>query len=179
MKNPKTLKSELRRNLLLYIKNLFNKSNQFKLNGSINKENINIFLFIFNDYTILKYFIEESEQIRLLFINIYYLYLVKYFVINNDEKEKIDLLKIIEIYEKYFLEMVYDNNVEIRKMCFTLLNVVLGQIPKSQFYEPMRNLFKNQSSETQQFQMEAMKAMAYIDSEKKNLKNILKILKIY
>ena len=96
------------------------------------------------------------------------MYLVKYFVINNDEKEKIDILKITEIYEKYFLEMVYDNNVEIRKMCFTILNVILGQIPKSQFYEPMKNLFKNQSSEVQQFQMEAMKAMAYIDSEKKN-----------
>ena len=177
MKNPKTLKTELRRTLMLYIKNLFNKSEQFKLNGNINKENINKFLFIFNDYNILKYFIEESEQIRLLFINIYYLYLVKYFVINNDEKEKIDLTKIIEIYEKYFLEMVYDNNVEIRKMCFTILNVVLSQIPKSQFYEPMKNLFKNQSSEVQQFQMEAMKAMAYIDSEKKELEKYFKNFK--
>jgi hypothetical protein len=177
MKNPKTLKTELRRNLMLYIKNLFNKSEQFKLKSNVNKENINKFLFIFNDYTILKYFIEESEQIRLLFINIYYLYLVKYFVINNDEKEKIELLKITEIYEKYFLEMVYDNNVEIRKMCFTILNVILGQIPKSQFYEPMKNLFKNQSSEVQQFQMEAMKAMAYIDSEKKELEKYFKSFK--
>ena len=177
MKNPKTVKTELRRNLMLYIKNLFNKSEQFKLNGNINKDNINRFLFIFNDYTILKYFIEESEQIRLLFINIYYLYLVKFFVINNDEKEKIDLIKIIEIYEKYFLEMVYDNNVEIRKMCFTILNVILGQIPKSQFYEPMKNLFKNQSSEMQQFQMEAMKAMVYIDSEKKELEKYFKNFK--
>jgi len=177
MKNPKTLKTELRRTLMLYIKNLFNKSQQFKLNGNINKENINKFLFIFNDYNILKYFIEESEQIRLLFINIYYLYLVKYFVINNDEKEKIDLTKIIEIYEKYFLEMVYDNNVEIRKMCFTILNVIISQIPKSQFYEPMKNLFKNQSSEVQQFQMEAMKAMAYIDSEKKELEKYFKNFK--
>ena len=41
--------------------------------------------------------------------------------------------------------MVYDNNVEIRKMCFTILNVILGKIKKSQFYEPMKNLFKNQS----------------------------------
>ena len=177
MKNPKTLKTELRRNLMLYIKNLFNKSEQFKLKSNVNKENINKFLFIFNDSTILQYFIEESEQIRLLFINIYYLYLVKYFVINNDEKEKIEIFKITEIYEKYFLEMVYDNNVEIRKMCFTILNVILGQIPKSQFYEPMKNLFKNQSSEVQQFQMEAMKAMAYIDSEKKELEKYFKNFK--
>ena len=177
MKNPKTLKTELRRNLMLYIKNLFNKSEQFKLKSNVNKENINKFLFIFNDSAILQYFIEESEQIRLLFINIYYLYLVKYFVINNDEKEKIDIFKITEIYEKYFLEMVYDNNVEIRKMCFTILNVILGQIPKSQFYEPMKNLFKNQSSEVQQFQMEAMKAMAYIDSEKKELEKYFKNFK--
>ena len=176
MKNPKTLKTELRKNVLLYIKNMFNKSEQFKLKGNINKENINTFLCIFNDYEILKYFIQESEQIRLLFINIYYLYLVKYFVINT-ENGKVDLLNITEIYEKYFLEMVYDNNVEIRKMCFTLLNVVLSQIPKSQFYEPMKNVFKDQSKEMQQFQMEALKAMAYIDSEKKELEKYFKNFK--
>ena len=176
MKNPKTLKTELRKNVLLYIKNMFNKSEQFKLKGNINKENINTFLCIFNDYEILKYFIQESEQIRLLFINIYYLYLVKYFVINT-ENGKVDLLNITEIYEKYFLEMVYDNNVEIRKMCFTLLNVVLSQIPKSQFYEPMRKVFKDQSKEMQQFQMEALKAMAYIDSEKKELEKYFKNFK--
>ena len=167
MKNPKTLKTELRRNLLLYIKNLFNKSEQFKLKGNANKENINIFLCIFNDNAILQYFIEDSEPIRLLFINIYYLYLVKYFVIN--EKSEVNLPNMTEVYEKYFLEMVYDNNIEIRKMSFTILNVVMGQIPKSQFYDPMKNLFKNLSSEVAQFQMEAMKAMSYIDTEKKEI----------
>ena len=167
MKNPKTLKTELRRNLLLYIKNLFNKSEQFKLKGNANKENINIFLCIFNDNAILQYFIEDSEPIRLLFINIYYLYLVKYFVIN--EKQEVQITNMTEVYEKYFLEMVYDNNIEIRKMSFTILNVILGQIPKSQFYDPMKNLFKNLSSEVAQFQMEAMKAMSYIDTEKKEI----------
>ena len=167
MKNPKTLKTELRRTLLLYIKNLFNKSEQFKLKGNSNKENINIFLCIFNDNAILQYFIEDSEPIRLLFINIYYLYLVKYFVIN--EKNEVNLPNMTEVYEKYFLEMVYDNNIEIRKMSFTILNVIMGQIPKSQFYDPMKNLFKNLSSEVAQFQMEAMKAMSYIDTEKKEI----------
>ena len=167
MKNPKTLKTELRRTLLLYIKNLFNKSEQFKLKGNSNKENINIFLCIFNDNAILQYFIEDSEPIRLLFINIYYLYLVKFFVIN--EKKEVNLPNMTEVYEKYFLEMVYDNNIEIRKMSFTILNVIMGQIPKSQFYDPMKNLFKNLSSEVAQFQMEAMKAMSYIDTEKKEI----------
>ena len=165
MKNPKTLKTELRRNLLLYIKNLFNKSEQFKLKGNTNKENINTFLCIFNDNSILQYFIEDSEPIRLLFINTYYLYLVKYFVIND--KSEVNLPNITEVYEKYFLEVVYDNNIEIRKMSFTILNVILGQIPKGQFYDPMKNIFKNQTSELAQFQMEAMKAMSYIDTEKK------------
>ncbi len=167
MKNPKTLKTELRRNLLLYIKNLFNKSEQFKLKGNTNKENINTFLCIFNDNSILKYFIEDTEPIRLLFINTYYLYLVKYFVINN--KSEVNLPNLTEVYEKYFLEMVYDNNIEIRKMSFTILNVIMGQIPKSQFYDPMKNLFKNQTSELAQFQMEAMKAMSYIETEKKEV----------
>ena len=167
MKNPKTLKTELRRNLLLYIKNLFNKSEQFKLKGNKNKENINTFLCIFNDNAILQYFIEDSEPIRLLFINTFYLYLVKYFVIND--KSEVNLPNITEVYEKYFLEMVYDNNIEIRKMSFTVLNVILGQIPKSQFYDPMKNVFKNQTSELAQFQMEAMKAMSYIETEKKEV----------
>ena len=167
MKNPKTLKTELRRNLLLYIKNLFNKSEQFKLKGNKNKENINTFLCIFNDNAILQYFIEDSEPIRLLFINTFYLYLVKYFVIND--KSEVNLPNITEVYEKYFLEMVYDNNIEIRKMSFTILNVILGQIPKSQFYDPMKNVFKNQTSELAQFQMEAMKAMSYIETEKKEV----------
>ena len=167
MKNPKTLKTELRRNLLLYIKNLFNKSEQFKLKGNKNKENINTFLCIFNDNAILQYFIEDSEPIRLLFINTFYLYLVKYFVIND--KSEVNLPSITEVYEKYFLEMVYDNNIEIRKMSFTILNIILGQIPKSQFYDPMKNVFKNQTSELAQFQMEAMKAMSYIETEKKEV----------
>ena len=167
MKNPKTLKTELRRNLLLYIKNLFNKSEQFNLKGNTNKENINTFLCIFNDNSILKYFIEDTEPIRLLFINTYYLYLVKYFVINN--KSEVNLPNLTEVFEKYFLEMVYDNNIEIRKMSFTILNVIMGQIPKSQFYDPMKNLFKNQTSELAQFQMEAMKAMSYIETEKKEV----------
>ena len=167
MKNPKTLKTELRRNLLLYIKNLFNKSEQFKLKGNKNKENINTFLCIFNDNAILQYFIEDSEPIRLLFINTFYLYLVKYFVIND--KSEVNLPNITEVYEKYFLEMVYDNNIEIRKMSFTILNVILGQVPKSQFYDPMKNVFKNQTSELAQFQMEAMKAMSYIETEKKEV----------
>ena len=167
MKNPKTLKTELRRNLLLYIKNLFNKSEQFKLKGNNNKENINTFLCIFNDNAILQYFIEDSEPIRLLFINTFYLYLVKYFVIN--EKSEVNLPNMTEVYEKYFLEMVYDNNIEIRKMSFTILNIILGQIPKSQFYDPMKNVFKNQTSELAQFQMEAMKAMSYIETEKKEV----------
>ena len=167
MKNPKTLKTELRRNLLLYIKNLFNKSEQFKLKDNTNKENINTFLCIFNDNSILKYFIEDTEPIRLLFINTYYLYLVKYFVINN--KSEVNLPNLTEVFEKYFLEMVYDNNIEIRKMSFTILNVIMGQIPKSQFYDPMKNLFKNQTSELAQFQMEAMKAMSYIETEKKEV----------
>ena len=65
--------------------------------------------------------------------------------------------------------MVYDNNIEIRKICFNILNVIMGQIPKSQFYDPMKNVFKNQTSEIAQFQMEAMKAMSYIDTEKKEV----------
>ena len=166
MRSPKTLKTELRRTLLLYIKNMLNKNEQFKLkSNSQTKENINSLLFIFSDFTILTYFIEDTEPIRLLFINTFYLYLVKFFVIN--EKKYENLNELCQTYEKYYLEMVYDNNIEIRKMSITILNVLLSQIPRSQFFDPMRNLFINQNSELVNFQMEAMKAMSYIDNEKK------------
>ena len=52
-------------------------------------------------------------------------------------------------------------------MSFSRLNVIIGQIPKSQFYEPMRNAFKNLSTEVANFQMEAMKAMSHTETEKK------------
>ena len=52
-------------------------------------------------------------------------------------------------------------------MSFSRLNVIIGQIPKSQFYEPMRNAFKNLSTEVANFQMEAMKALSHTETEKK------------
>jgi hypothetical protein len=49
------------------------------------------FLFIFNKIEILKIFIEEAEplclSLCLYFIEIYYKYLIKLFVLNKDEKE--------------------------------------------------------------------------------------------
>ena len=59
-----------------------------------------------------------------------------------------------EVYEKYYLEIVYANIIEILKMSFTILNVIMGQIPRSQFYDSMKNLFKNLSSQVTQFRME-------------------------
>jgi hypothetical protein len=161
-KNPKTLKTEIRRNLLTYLKKLFENNKYFDINNKENKNNINIFLCIFNKIEILNIFIEEAESLRLYFIEIYYKYLIKLFVLNKDEKE-ILIKKITKNFEKFFLDEVYDNNIEIRKINFNILNVILNQIKISNYYNSMKSIFNNETN----LNIEAIKALNYIDDEKK------------
>ena len=161
-KNPKTLKTEIRRNLLTYLKKLFENNKFFDINNKENKNNINIFLCIFNKIEILNIFIEEAESLRLYFIEIYYKYLIKLFVLNKDEKE-ILIKKISKNFEKFFLDEVYDNNIEIRKINFNILNVILNQIKISNYYNSMKSIFNNETN----LNIEAIKALNYIDDEKK------------
>ena len=174
-RNPKTLKTELRRTFLLYIKGLLNSNNLFKIdkeNIDKNRKNINVLISIFNNKETLKNFYEESENIRDLFGETYKLYLTKYFVVNNKNEEKIEnLKKICKNFEIYFKEEIYDNNIEIRKKSIEILNILLNQIPMSQYYKPMKEMFDSRSEEAKNFQLEMLKAMAYIDDEKKLIEN--------
>ena len=142
-KSPKTLKTELRKNVLIFIKNILNKSEMMNISKNIDdkgKQKIfDSFLSIFNDADTLKYFYEEAESNRVMFSSIYYQFLVKYFVIYKKDIER--LKKIAVNFEKYFDEEVYDQSVDIRQMSFTLLNLIISIIPKSAFYEPMKMLF--------------------------------------
>jgi hypothetical protein len=163
-KNPKTLKTEIRKNLLTYIKKTFENNKFFDINNKENKNNINVFLFIFNKIEFLNIFIEEAESLRLYFIEIYYKYLIKLFVLNKDEKETL-IKKITKNFEKYFLDEVYDNNIEIRKLNFNILNVILNQIKISNYYNSMKSIFNNETN----LNIEAIKALNYIEEEKKNV----------
>ena len=163
-KNPKTLKTEIRKNLLTYLKKTFENNKFFDINNKENKNNINVFLFIFNKIEFLNIFIEEAESLRLYFIEIYYKYLIKLFVLNKDEKETL-IKKITKNFEKYFLDEVYDNNIEIRKLNFNILNVILNQIKISNYYNSMKSIFNNETN----LNIEAIKALNYIEEEKKNV----------
>ena len=78
-------------------------------------------------------------------------------------------LIVIQVNQQHIgLVKLSDEMVQKLTMEMIMLNI-LGQIPKSQFYDPMKNVFKNQTSELAQFQMEAMKAMSYIETEKKEV----------
>ena len=140
---------------------MFENNKYFDINNKENKNNINIFLFIFNKIEILNIFIEEAESLRLYFIEIYYKYLIKLFVLNKDEKEFIK--KITKNFEKFFLDEVYDNNIEIRKINFNILNIILNQIKISNYYNSMKSIFNNETN----LNIEAIKALNYIDDEKK------------
>ena len=170
-RNPKTLKTELRRTFLLYIKSLMNSNSLFKIdkaNIENNKKNINTLLLIFNNSETLKNFYEEMENLRDLFGDTYKLFLTKYFVANNNSEDKLDSLKkICKNFEVYFKEEIYDNNIEIRKKSIEILNIILNQIPISQYFKPMKEMFDSRSEEAKNFQLEMLKAMAYIDDEKK------------
>ena len=95
------------------------------------------------------------------FIEIYYKYLIKLFVLNKDEKEFIK--KITKNFEKFFLDEVYDNNIEIRKINFNILNIILNKIKISNYYNSMKSIFNNETN----LNIEAIKALNYIDDEKK------------
>lgn len=181
-KSPKTLKTELRKTVLLFIKTMFNKSDIFALNN-LDKEEIkskkliayNYMLKIFNDEKHLKYFYEEAESVRVLFSSIYYQFLVKLFVVRNKDVKL--LQEILPKFEPYFAEEVYDQNVDIRQMCFTLLNLFLGVIPKSSFYEPLKQVF-SYKEEQAKYNYEAMKALSYVQDESKELEKYFSNFKL-
>ena len=171
-KSPKTLKTELRKNVLIFIKNILNKSEMMNISKNIDdkgKQKIfDSFLSIFNDADTLKYFYEEAESNRVMFSSIYYQFLVKYFVIYKKDIER--LKKIAVNFEKYFDEEVYDQSVDIRQMSFTLLNLIISIIPKSAFYEPMKMLFSlKDGDDPKQYNFEALKAMSYKEQDEKNV----------
>ena len=85
-------------------------------------------------------------------------------MLNKDEKETL-IKKITKNFEKYFLDEVYDNNIEIRKLNFNILNVILNQIKISNYYNSMKSIFNNETN----LNIEAIKALNYIEEEKKNV----------
>ena len=183
MKSPRTLKTELRRCMLLFLQNVLNKTELFSITNTTNNTNNSntglpitkemklkafelLLTNIFNSKDVLKYFMEEAENLRIMFNTIYHQYLVKLFVLNN--KDNNVLKRILPNFEEYFIEEVYDQAVDVRKGCFNMFNLVLGVIPISGFYAPMRMMYKYKESDDEtQYKNELMKALSYVDQESK------------
>ena len=69
--------------------------------------------------------------------------------------------------------------LEIRQMSFSLLNLILSIIPKSQFYDPMKMLFSyKEGDDPSKFNLEAIKALSYKDEDEKNVENYFKNFKL-
>lgn len=188
LKSPKTIKSDIREKGLIFLKTMLNKNQNFSI-ANCNKEFIKEFLVIFNS-SLVNDFIHEKEHIRKLFVDIYYLFLVKYFAINKvhlnfnknltDQSEDFKTLKsIINIFEDYFSDGVYDSVLEVRHMSLNILTLILCAIERSEFFDPMCNLFENFKNDRdhKKFNYECLKVLAYVEEENKKIEILFKNFK--
>jgi hypothetical protein len=187
LKSPKTIKSDIREKGLIILKTMLNKNQIFSVTS--NKEFINNFIIIFNS-SLVNDFIHEKEPVRKLFVEIYYLFLVKYFAINkvhlnfsknfSDQTEEFKTLKsIINIFEDYFADGVYDSVLEVRQMSLNILTLILCVIERSEFYEPMCSLFESFKTDRdhKKFNYECLKVLAYVEEENKKIETLFKNFK--
>ena len=122
--SPKTIKSDIIEKTLIFIKSLFNSKTN-SISNTSDLENREDKLLILNEFNIifsneyLNILTHENETNRKIYIDILYKYLIKYFVLskftinyNNIENSHKELINNIE---EFFVNEIYDNNIEIRQ----------------------------------------------------------------
>ncbi len=156
LKSPKTIKSEIREKLILFIQSIFNKFSQFNLmleenKKEENKKHISVildkFLKLF-DKASLDEFKSENEKNRKIYIELLNKFLIKFFSFNKISLDKNDVkyesIKIfVNYFEDYFAEQTYDSVTEVRQCCVTILNLILAAFNKSEYYDPFIKSFAN------------------------------------
>lgn len=198
LKTARNAKSEIRERIQTFIKNIFSKNENFVIGVKsddktlhILKTNLDLFLnHIFNK-TLIEEMSHESEKNRKIFIDLYYQFLVKYLAINKNliqyNKSDNNIKCLINNFEIFFAEEIYDSILEVRQMCLTILNLILCSFPKSEFYEPMCSLFgqfnTGNRNEVDKYNFESLKVLAYTEEENRrlglfftNFKNIFSIV---
>jgi len=192
LKAPQTIKSEMREKILLILKNFINKNELFTLN----KENLNNTEKLENSRSVVKEFLKiidkeflnefahENERNRKLFADFYSQFLVKILVIFRTDSENERILKgLIENFETYFMEEIYDSVIDVRLSCVSIFNLLLTNLQKSSYFEPMCKLFNDSNEPNEKNDFEFLQALAYLDDDNKqvdsffkNFKNIFSIV---
>ncbi len=188
LKSPKTIKSETREKCLILIKTVLNKNPLLNLTNISDQiesmKLINILLTFFNDSSILSFFVHEKEPLRRLFIETYHQVLVKFMTIggykidtNNLERRVLEyknLKVLINNFEDYFLNQIYDSVMEVRQMCLSILNIIMCLFIRSEFYEPMGKMFKafRDERDVNKYNFESLKVLAYLEEENLRISSI-------
>jgi hypothetical protein len=181
--SPKTVKSEIREKILIFIKSIFNTKSSVssilndKDKSELNNMILNQFMGIFNK-DLLTEFNHENEKNRRLYIEILYQYLTKYFTLNkvnftNSEVNQ-GIKDLFHNLEDYIKEEFYDPSVEIRQLAINLFNLLLQSFPKSEYFSPMCELF-----ETVDKNVNFLQAMKYLEDDNKKVEIYFKDFKNY
>ena len=176
LKSPKTIKSEIREKMILFIKNMFNKFYVFNLVSEENKleKNRNKMKFILDkllrifDKNMLEEFKCENEKNRKLYIELLYQFLIKLFTQNkiklNEKDSNYENIKyFVNNFEEYFIEQTYDSVTEVRQICVSIINLILAAFEKSEYYEPFIKSFSKPEN------FEVISCLRYLDEELKSI----------
>jgi hypothetical protein len=183
LSSPKTIKSEIREKVLLFIKSIFNTKSSVNaiLNDKEKSELNNMILSQFmNIFTkeLLSEFAHENEKNRRLYIEIVYQFLTKYFTLNkvnftnNEVNEQIK--ELFHNLEDYIKEEFYDPDVEIRQLAISLFNLLMSSFPISEYFKPLCELF-----ETVEKNVNFLQAMKYLEDDNKKVEIYFKDFKNY
>ncbi len=193
LKAPKTLKSEMKEKITMFIKLQFNKQAFFnfeKNQDEKSREHVKLVLnHLLNVYdsSYLQQIVYEAEKSRLSFIEIYFIFIEKYLKFSkfnlqtSTNDEVLMFKKVIADVETYFLEQIYDSNQEVRKMCLTLFTLILQVFPVGEFFQPLANKYQEMKrlNENELFLLETLQ---YVPKEeevaKQYFKNLVKIFTI-
>lgn len=184
MKSPKTIKSEIREKMLMFIHNMFNKFALFNLVSEANKQEakkrtvieiLDKFLSIFNKQS-LEDFKCENEKNRKFFIELLNKFLIKFFTFNkinleNKDQRYTDIKTFVNSYEDYFVEQSYDSIIEVRQCCISILNLILSAFNKSDYYDP----FVKSYCKPENF--EVLTCLRYLEDENKKINSFFKDFK--
>jgi hypothetical protein len=179
--SPKTIKSEIREKMLSFIKLIFNTKSTVSsiLNDKENSEQNNMvltqFMNIFNK-ELMDQFVHENDKNRRSYMEILYQYLTKYFTLNKvnftSSSVNQNIKELFHNLEDYIKEELYDPDVEIRQLSISLFNLLMSSFPKSEFFDPLCELFE-QIDKNVNF----LQAMKYLEDDNKKVEIYFKDFK--
>jgi len=176
LKAPRTIKSEMKEKITIILKLHFNKQIYFHNEKNTDEKSRSHVRCILNnllqvyDKEYLEQTIREAENNRLSFLEIYYLFIEKYIKfsklnLKTSTTEEISIFKQVVLdVENYFLNQIYDSNLDVRKMSVLLVTLILHVFPIGEFFAPLANKYQEMKrmNENELFLLEALQ---YVEKE--------------